>query len=96
MVLVTSDLDFNLKSVEVDVQGRYVVKEAKCKVQFFSLKIFTRPIRRKNNATFSIIYIRPLKISSSTRRGEETLTSPPSRGISQIKRTGGAHVPFGG
>ena len=28
MVLVRSDLDFNLKSVEVDVQGRYVLVEA--------------------------------------------------------------------
>ena len=28
MVLVRSDLDFNLKSVEVDTQGRYVVMEA--------------------------------------------------------------------
>ena len=28
MVLVRSDLDFNLKSVEVDVQGRYVIMEA--------------------------------------------------------------------
>ena len=28
MVLIRSDLDFNLKSVEVDVQGRYVVMEA--------------------------------------------------------------------
>ena len=28
MVLIRSDLDFNLKSVEVDVQGRYVVIEA--------------------------------------------------------------------
>lgn len=28
MVLVRSDLDFNLKSVEVDDQGRYVVMEA--------------------------------------------------------------------
>ena len=28
MVLVRSDLDFNLKSVEVDVQGRYAIMEA--------------------------------------------------------------------
>ena len=28
MVLVRSDLDFTLKSVEVDVQGRYVLVEA--------------------------------------------------------------------
>ena len=28
MVLVRGDLDFNLKSVEVDTQGRYVVMEA--------------------------------------------------------------------
>ena len=28
MVLVRSDLDFNLKSVEVDTQGRYVLMEA--------------------------------------------------------------------
>ena len=28
MVLVRSDLDFNLKSVEVDVRGRYVIMEA--------------------------------------------------------------------
>ena len=28
MVRVRSDLEFNLKSVEVDVQGRYVLVEA--------------------------------------------------------------------
>ena len=39
MVLVRSDLDFNLKSVEVDTQGRYVVMES-CfaRLTFFACK----------------------------------------------------------
>ena len=39
MVLVRSDLDFNLKSVEVDTQGRYVVMES-CfaRFKFFACK----------------------------------------------------------
>ena len=49
MVLVRSDKDFNLKSVEVDVQGRYVLVEAD--VQGSNL-MFMRLTRCKNNAFF--------------------------------------------
>lgn len=41
MVLVRSDLDFNLKSLEADVQGRYVVMEAEVKgSNFWFLNIY--------------------------------------------------------
>ena len=52
MVLVRSDLDFNLKSVEADTQGRYVVMEADVQGSDFLLVNVYAPNKVQNQCLF--------------------------------------------
>ena len=55
MVLVRSDLEFNLKSVEVDVEGRYVVMEADVQGSNFLFVNVYAPNKVQEQCLFLII-----------------------------------------
>ena len=48
MILVRSDLDFSIESVNLDSEGRSIIMEARCSC----LLIFMLPTRCKTNANF--------------------------------------------
>ena len=52
MILVRSDLDFSVKSVNLDTEGRSIIMEAEVQGSFSCLLIFMLPTRFKINAVF--------------------------------------------
>ena len=55
MILVRSDLDFSIKSVNLDSEGRSMIIELTYKARCSCLLIFMLPTRCKTNANFLTI-----------------------------------------